>query len=211
MGSILHQSQAGDVVWGSGINGKVASRHYDFRGVDVRAVRGPMTRELINRHGGRCPEVYGDPGLLVATLYPDLGAPSPDSQGQGGVCVIPNLNDNALYGERLVDGHAATRYVSPLQDWRQVVREIRAASLVVASSLHGIILSDAYGVPCRPMLSLFEAPFKFEDYFHATGRTQVGYARSLNEALDMGPLPPARLDLQPLIDAFPADLFQVGG
>ena len=122
------------------------------------------------------------------------------------VIFIPNINDAVIFNRQSIVG-TNVDYVSPSSNWQTVINEIRSSSFVVASSLHGIVLSDAFQVPCRPLFSMFEAPFKFEDYFLATGRDQVDYARSVKEALELGPVAPARIDLEPLIDAFPSDIF----
>jgi pyruvyltransferase len=39
IGSVLHNAQDGDVVWGAGINGKMPLDLYAFDSLDVRAVR----------------------------------------------------------------------------------------------------------------------------------------------------------------------------
>lgn len=206
IGSILHECRSGDTIWGSGINGKIGSRNYSFAGVDFRAVRGPLTRELILKHGGECPPVFGDPGLLVARVFPELTEIAVQRDEQK-VSFIPNFNDAVVSDQQSIKD-TNVNYVSPLSHWKDVVDEIRSSSFVVASSLHGIVLSDSFGVPCRPFFSLFEAPFKFEDYFLATGRTRITYARSVEEALELGPIPAAKIDLDPLLDAFPAEIFR---
>lgn len=205
VGSILHECRSGDVVWGSGVNGKISFGGYDFTGVDFRAVRGPLTRKIVLEHGGNCPPVYGDPGLLVAKIFSELSSVSVSRKDQK-ITFIPNLNDALVFDQRSVDA-MNVNYVSPSSDWKVIVNEIRSSSFVVASSLHGIVLSDAFNIPCRPLMSLFEAPFKFEDYFLSTGRQQVCFARSIRDAIDQGPIPGATIDLDPLLRAFPSDVF----
>lgn len=206
VGSILHDARAGDVVWGSGINGKIGSRNYDFSGIDFRAVRGPLTRRMVGRFGGDCPTVFGDPALLLPRLFPEL-AEQPIVSGERRVTYIPNINDMALLDPRAIQEQGA-ELMPPTAPWSEIVRKIRVSSLVVGSSLHALVLSDAFGVPCRPCVSLFEAPFKYQDHLLATGRDGTGLARDLAEALQLGPLPPPVIDLEPLLQAFPWDLFR---
>lgn len=203
IGSILHFCRAGDVVWGSGINGKVAADRYHFDGVEFCAVRGPLTRNVVQQNGGSCSEVFGDPGLLVPRLFPEL-LPAPGSRPEFEVSVIPNLNDERVF-ER--DPGVDCHMISPLQDWRSVAGQIAASRFVVSSSLHGIILADALGIPCRPLISLFEAPFKYQDYFLSTQRSGVRLATSLADALTLGPIGEAQIDLDALMAAFPLETF----
>ncbi|WKK71702.1 hypothetical protein Q0F99_00255 [Rathayibacter oskolensis] len=91
VGSILKLARDGDTVWGIGANGKSLQDRFDFEGLDVRAVRGPRTRAFLRDLGISAPEIYGDPGLLVGTLWTreELRAGAADRT----VTIIPNLND----------------------------------------------------------------------------------------------------------------------
>src|SRR5690349_6033070 len=64
-GSIMRMARHGDVIWGTGVNGKSIGAQYSGLELDIRAVRGPLTREVLERNGHRVPVVFGDPGLLV--------------------------------------------------------------------------------------------------------------------------------------------------
>ncbi|WP_221585424.1 polysaccharide pyruvyl transferase family protein [Microbacterium sp. G2-8] len=192
VGSILHFARAGDVVWGAGINGKVRQRiQYPL---DVRSVRGPLTRSVLLGFGIPVPETYGDPALLFPRLFPDI-VPSE----QGGVVTVPNLNE---LGRVAGDG-----VVSPLADPRQIAARIAGADFVVASSLHALVLADAYGVPSRPLVPEAEHPFKYLDYYAGTGRPGIAFARSVEEAIALGPVAAPDVDLDRLAGAFPADLW----
>ena len=70
MGSILSYAMDNDVIWGTGVNGKTPDSAYQFSNLDVRAVRGPLTRKFLLDRGISCPEIYGDPTLLFPTLFP---------------------------------------------------------------------------------------------------------------------------------------------
>ncbi|WKK72506.1 hypothetical protein Q0F99_06060 [Rathayibacter oskolensis] len=74
VGSVMHKAHDGDIVWGTGVNGKVALALHDFTRLDVRAVRGPRTREWLRENKGiEAPAIYGDPALLLPTLFPGSG------------------------------------------------------------------------------------------------------------------------------------------
>lgn len=194
VGSILHMSRPGDVVWGAGINGKISQNH--FPRLDVRAVRGPLTAAALRRSGLVVPDVYGDPALLLPHLWTseDLGI-RPSTRG---TVYVPNLHDRASFPRDALD---------PRGDPMEKVAHIASAERVVASSLHGIIVAEAFNVPVAVVASPSEPPFKYEDYFEGTGRrlprmhaTWQEAAASETTTLDWDP--------QPLLDAFPAGLWR---
>jgi pyruvyltransferase len=197
VGSILHFARDGDTVWGSGVNGKIPGLEHRYSQLDVRAVRGPLTRDFLLERGIPAPEVYGDPALLLPTLFPGRFRPRP----QRDHVFVPNLHDATA-----VDGWA--NVVSPLLPWNVCVDRILEGALVLASSLHGLIIAEAYGVPARYVrLSDTEHLFKYEDYVRGTGRPGLEFARSRDEAIEMGGMPAPQFDASKLVAAFPYDLW----
>jgi pyruvyltransferase len=201
IGSVLHFATDGAVVWGTGVNGKMPVEQHAFRSLDVRAVRGPLTRAFLTERKIAVPEVYGDPGLLLPVL-----APGRFKRGAGaGPGFVPNLNDMAELGAKELSG---VPVVSPLNGWNRCVAEILEHDLILASSLHGLIIAEAYGIPARYVrLSETENLFKYRDYYEGTGRPNFGFARSVAEGLEMGGEQPAVFDSSRLIQAFPFDLW----
>jgi pyruvyltransferase len=198
IGSILHFARDGDVVWGSGVNGKMPETRHAFRHLDIRAVRGPLTARFLRSKGIDAPDVYGDPALLLPELFPNL-RPAPRTP----LLVVPNLND----APRLEA--AGIEHLSPRLGWNVCVAAILGAELVVASSLHAIIVAEAFGIPARYVrFADNEDLFKYEDYALATGRDRLEPAGSIDEAREMGGMPPIRFDARPLREAFPFDLWR---
>ncbi|MDR3414424.1 MAG: polysaccharide pyruvyl transferase family protein [Formivibrio sp.] len=196
IGSCLHFARTGDVIWGAGINGKIAEGRHRFRDLDVRAVRGPLTAQFLRKRGISVPEVYGDPALLLPYVMPWEAVEQDEPY-----IVMPNLNDLAELG-------VVEHLVSPLSPWADCIARIRTSRLVIASSLHALIAAEAFGIPARALrLSDVEAPFKYRDYLLATGRPELVFARSVDEALEMGGMPPPQFDPAPLLQAFPYDLW----
>lgn len=59
------------------------------------------------------------------------------------------------------------------KDWRQVIKEIVECEMIISSSLHGLILSDAYHIPnvwIKFSDETFEGSFKYLDYFASVKR-----------------------------------------
>lgn len=197
IGSILHFAQDGDVVWGSGINGKISMDGLRARKLDIRAVRGPRTAAVLKDLGFDVPRVYGDPALLVPRYFGDRFPLRPRRD----FVFIPNLHDLARV-------EPADWLISPLRGWNYCVEAITTAKLVLASSLHGIILAEAFGVPARFVrLSETESQFKYDDYAQGTGRAELRPAHSIEEGLDLGGHEPASFDEDGLVGAFPFDLW----
>lgn len=198
IGSILHFAGDGDVVWGSGINGKIPVGSLAARQLDIRAVRGPKTAAVLTDLGFTVPSIHGDPALLVPRYF---GARFPVRPERDFV-FIPNLHDLARVPP-------ADWLISPLSGWNRCAEAITTAKLVLASSLHGIILAEAFGVPARFVrLSDTEPQFKYDDYAQGTGRAELKAARSIEEGLDMGGQEPASFDADRLAAAFPFDLWE---
>jgi pyruvyltransferase len=222
-GSIIQFALDGDVVWGAGVRSPDQAFH--FNNIDVRAVRGPLSRDfLVNVMKVECPEIYGDPALLLPLLFPELKRTSvANDDGKEGkvVGIVPHLSDIPFFQDGIVpnaavkSGHDADagtllgkiKTILPTLPPLEVVKEILSCDFVIASSLHGIIVAEAFGIPSRWLrLSESEPEFKFHDYFLGTGRTSK-WARNVREALEMGPEQPiASFDAQKLLDAFPGDL-----
>lgn len=203
IGSVLHNARDGETVWGSGINAKIPEAQHRFRALDVRAVRGPLTRQWLMDRGIPVPEIYGDPALLMPMFYSKelIGAP-----GKAPFVVIPHFNEApekyAAYQKRLLLPN-----MKPLA----FVRALLGAETVVSSSLHGVILAEAYGIPAIYLDSgNGENRFKYDDYYAGTGRASWRSGRTVEECLDLGGNGPFDLHgiQAALRKAFPYDLWR---
>ncbi|HSW85899.1 MAG TPA: polysaccharide pyruvyl transferase family protein [Rhabdochlamydiaceae bacterium] len=201
MGSIMNYAQDNDVIWGSGVNGKSPDKAYRFTNLDVRAVRGPLTREFLLKRGIACPEIYGDPTLLLPIYFPEFkkaDIPSND------FIIIPHFSDENLFTH-------LPNMVSVKEHWSDVVQKILNSKFVIASALSGVIVAEAFGIPARLLQienkSNTEDLFKYKDYYFGTGRMDFKYATSIEEALEMGGEPLPKCDLEKLKQAFPFELF----
>jgi pyruvyltransferase len=198
IGSVLHFASSGDTVWGTGRNGKVADTAHKFTTLDVRAVRGPLTATFLRDRGANVPDIYGDPGLLTAKYFPEFQKTSGERKFD--VTIVPNLNDlgSVAYGENVLD---------PRKPLLECLARIANSRLVVGSSLHGIIVAEAFGVPARLVVSPHEHEFKYRDYYLGTKRDVPDFAASISEAIEMNGAPQLGYDLEALEAAFPQDLW----
>jgi pyruvyltransferase len=165
IGSIISRANSKSVVWGSGAfgteNEKSLSKHATYL-----AVRGPLTRNLLRIHGINCPAVYGDPALLIPRVF----NPSVQKKYKVGVILRWAEKDwnNVSVSDDLKKIYLGT------DDIEGTLLQILQCENIVSSSLHGIILADAYGIPSAWLSS--ETPkgleFKFYDYFLSVNKVQ---------------------------------------
>lgn len=154
VGSIASKARPHTTVLGSGFistNDKVEPRaNYKF-------VRGPRTREKIISAGGSCPEIYGDPALLLSSIISE-------SKKVHEIGIVPHYID---YSE--VKRKYPNEFVINLQtdDPIKTTNEITSCKKIISSSLHGLIVANAYGIPAAWIKfsdNLVGNDFKFYDY-----------------------------------------------
>ena len=159
------------VIWGSGaISGDKPLKNKPAK---VCAVRGKLTRQYLLDQGVECPEVYGDPALLLPLVY------KPNVKKKYKIGLIPHVIDlqNPLF-LRLLDLDDNIKLISfcDYGDWYSVIDQINECECVISSSLHGLIISDAYKVPnlwVRVSDGIIGGNFKYHDYFSGVGRSIV--------------------------------------
>jgi Polysaccharide pyruvyl transferase len=137
----------------------------------VLAVRGPMTCSQVADCG---PVVFGDPGLLIREWV----TPPPKQYLLG---IVPHWSDRE---HPFLRSELARRsdvlLIDPCQDPLTVVTRIASCRFVLSSSLHGIVTSDAFGIPSLWMRfrtghedAAGASEFKFLDYFASWGHTAI--------------------------------------
>lgn len=203
VGSILNMGDFDATVWGSGVlSFSVLKEVYDksrYRKLDIRAVRGPVTRAILENAGYDVPEVCGDPGILMPMIYKPAG-----KEPAVPYTIIPHYLDI----DKCISG--GYEYLDiRTTDYRSFIDRIAASRVVISSSLHGIILAEAYGVPAVLMNYNFIDLLKYYDYYFSTGRRTVKVASGIEEALETNPMPlPELSQMQKnLLNSFPYDLF----
>lgn len=159
VGSIISWGNGSSVVWGSGF-----MNEYDgFRGDKVFAVRGALTDDKLRRMGYPECKVYGDPAILLPMIY------RPDVIVKHKVGIIPHITETDYfinnYGKDFCIIDLRTR------DVHKVIDEVCSCSMILSTSLHGIITAHAYGIPALWIKKhhINTDGFKFKDYFSSVG------------------------------------------
>lgn len=169
VGSIVEQIPADKfvVVLGSGkIKSKKCRRLKHAR---YYALRGPLTK--------KCLQVtddvpLGDPGLLMPLVLPKGNVPNAD----GPIGIVPHYHHASNPRLDSYRNSSSYKIIDVWDEPERVIAEICSCSAIASSSLHGLIISDAYGIPNVRLVfdeALSGGDFKFRDYFEAIGRRDV--------------------------------------
>ena len=195
-GSITHRLARGDWVWGAGsISDEPITPPPDVR---FHAVRGPLTRRTLR---AEVPEIYGDPITLLPRIY------SVAQTKRYRVGIVPHLVDIPAVD---VDDPSITK-IDVRCDWQAVVDHIVACDVILSSSLHGLIVAEAYGIPAVWVTITGKVKgggFKFRDYYLSTHReptVPMPWAEVLRNESPYVRDPPS-FDTEPLLDAWPEEL-----
>lgn len=129
----------------------------------VLAVRGPLTRKLLLQQNINCPEVYCDPAILLPNIY----KPSIDKK-EYDVGIIPHYVDKKTLNNKKIITNGLNYCVIDIEsDWKSVIKCINKCKYIFSSSLHGIVVAHAYGIPSTRILlseNVVGKDFKFDDY-----------------------------------------------
>ena len=101
-------------------------------------VRGPLTRESVIKSGGKCPEIFGDPALLLP-IFCD------ESNKEFDLGIIPHYKEYEMV-KKMYPNEKVINLNNP--NPLEVAKEITKCRMTISSSLHGIICSHAYNIPC---------------------------------------------------------------
>lgn len=135
-----------------------------FPAARILALRGPLTAKGVKGNF-----VLGDPGLLADELVVN-------QEKEYNLGIVPHWTDKKLeHDPRFKKFNPKIIRVS--DDPLKVIKEIGQCKKIVSSSLHGIVLADAFGIPRRVEISprVLSHPhqegglFKWKDYSASIG------------------------------------------
>lgn len=197
VGSIITAGCQDCTIWGSGILNSTITSRVKNRKLDIRAVRGPLTRIILTDYGFDVPMIYGDPAILLPLIY------NPSISKKYDIGVILHLNRGVKISEECHKINIVT------DDYKTFINEVKSCKLILSSSLHGIIIAEIYNIPAillNPKADLL----KYYDYYYSTGRLYFPIAETVTEALSLeAPAIPDFSDMQEkLLKSFPHDLWE---
>lgn len=166
IGSILQEASRNSLVWGSGFISDNISQVKKPK--KIYAVRGPKTRQKLLDLGIDCPKVYGDPALLLPKIY------SPKIEKKYKLGIIPHYVDKGHSWLKCLEDEKDIKLLDIQEhDPLKFIDDLLSCKNIASSSLHGLIVSDAYGIPSiwiKLSNNIVGDDFKFYDYFESVKR-----------------------------------------
>lgn len=149
---ISQHGKAGAIVWGSGALEDDIPADFTKR-FKIAAVRGHLTGKRIDPINGLMSAAKGDPALLAPLFW------RPQRSVTYGLGVIRHYLDRNDYpmADIIIDAN------EPVEE---VIRKLNMCVTIASSSLHGLILAYAYGIPAMrvPRSDIIGGDWKYLDF-----------------------------------------------
>ena len=180
IGSIIKFAKDRDSIWGAGAPSDVTPINKNAK---YCVVRGPLTRKLVLDAGVDCPEVYGDPAWLLPLIYQP-----PVLRKTHRLGVIRHWVHSKVDLKLDDDVRDISIIRCGYKQIEQFIDELLSCEAVLSTSLHGVIIANAYGVPAKlctvtdSVRQIHGDGRKFDDYFLSIGKSDV-------QPLDLSALP----------------------
>lgn len=163
-GSVLQHATSNSIVLGAGFG----TAEQTFIGKPkLLIVRGPLTEQVLLARGFEKTWALGDPGLFLPFVYQP-----PTKVKKYKLGVIPHYIDKPLVDPKVYHVIDIQQPIEPL------INAIVECETIISSSLHGVIMAHAYGVPARWVEFSDEVVgggFKFRDYYASVAAELVDY------------------------------------
>jgi pyruvyltransferase len=205
IGSVLQDVNRKSIVWGSGFISQDSLCKEPPK--KILAVRGPLTRNILVQQGIGCPKVFGDPALLMPMIYKPKKIPKKFKLG-----IIPHYIDKSHMWLKYAYNNKNVKIIDiQTNNFEGFIDDILSCEKIVSSSLHGIILADAYKVDSLWIefsKKVYGDGFKFYDYFQSINKTvkspfQINQQTTIEEILNSFENFELNFDPTPLINSCP--------
>ena len=160
IGSVMNKANKNTIVWGSGI---IKKNEMLSKSAIYTAVRGPLTQKRMLECGLVPPTIIGDPALLLPLYY------TPKITKKYTLGIIPHVVDYHLVKDKL-NNTPDVVVIDFTQEIEATIDLIVSCNTLISSSLHGIIVANAYNKPavwCSFSNNLAGDDVKFYDYFQS--------------------------------------------
>lgn len=169
----VNYSNKQTVVWGAGVSGQDRDFIIPHK---MCAVRGYKTIDFLKNRNFPHPIVVGDPALLLPRFYePKFRGERREEKGEKKlrkfkIGIIPHVIDlKHPVVDEIQQKHPEILIIdlAHYKKWTDVIDQICSCNMILSSSLHGLIVSDAYGIPNSWIELSGKIPagyFKYQDY-----------------------------------------------
>lgn len=144
----------------------------NFKRSTIYALRGPLTKNICEKAGFNVPKVYGDPAILIPRFY----QPKACTTEKRKIGLVLHHTQSVLLKNIDSDLFKVINVArSSSLEVESFIDELTSCESVFSSSLHGVIVAQAYGIPAQ-WITIKGSPihddqnFKFEDYFLGAGQ-----------------------------------------
>lgn len=194
------------IIWGAGIIDDTSL--LQTKPMKILAVRGPLTQKYFIKNGVPCPSVYGDPAMLIPLLY------KPEKTSKYRLGIIPHYSNfsHPALDKFKKDPSVLIIQMEGYKNWHEVLDQICSCTYIASSSLHGLIMAEAYNIPnlwIELSGKLLGGHFKFHDFFLSLHADRKAPFKITNDTklLDIlstkSQYKKGNINLQPLIKAAP--------
>ena len=177
IGSIMRLAHENTIVCGSGIRDK----NQDIKYTNALFVRGPHTRNNLLQRNIYTPPVYGDCGLLLPDFY------TPKFKKIYKLGIIPHYVDYSKVSELYGNNPDILIIDVKEPNIERTIKRIAKCEKIISSSLHGLIISDAYNIPNKWIKfsnNINGDDIKFHDYFLSVKRVDKTPIINFNDILE---------------------------
>lgn len=207
VGSLLHFSSSKSVVWGTGM----ISKDDGLNAISLKNIvglRGYLTKKQIqDRFQQNIDCFIGDPAIILPRLY------SPCRENiEYQIGLIPHYVDEEIAADLLSqlphELRKKVHLITVKQEVETFIQEVTSCRKIVSSSLHGLIISDAYEIPNQWVelsKNVIGERFKFYDYYSST-TSQTYQSPVLVNSIDNLITLLNRIELSACVHRYSADL-----
>lgn len=157
-GSILQQATNQTTIIGAGFGAE--TQHTAATQSNLLVVRGKLTEQILLNAGYKKTWLLGDPGLWLPYIYQPQ-----NKQKKYRIGIIPHYIDSGLVNPGRLKDYIIIDICQPVP---KVIDQIVKCDMILSSSLHGIIIANAYRIPALWVEfsdGVVGGGFKFRDYF----------------------------------------------
>lgn len=173
IGSILGCGNKHSIIWGSGF----ISEKDSFNGGKILAVRGKYTNDKLLRMGLQGTPIFGDPALLIPFFV------HPATKKTATIGIIPHWTETEYFFDKYDNKYKIIDLRT--RDIEKTIEQITSCKYILSTSLHGLIVSHAYGIPALwiKKQTLHADDIKFKDYLSSVNIQIYEGFRNIEEIL----------------------------